>query len=135
MNQKLMKTSNKRNSIFEELQGTTDEIISQVRKLIKKGSARRLIIQNRRGKILFQTTLNFGLAGSALVVFMSPIIAAIGFFAVTLSDMKVVVEKYPEAVDEDEYEVEAKVIEIEDEDDSDTQAEEVNKTIGKDDDK
>ncbi len=137
-----MKTSDKRNSIFEEIQGTTEEIISRVRKLIKKGSVRRVIIQNKKGKVLFQSQLNAGLAGSALIAFLSPIIAAIGFFAVTLSDMKVVVEKYP-AEDVDDYEVKAEVIEIEDEDqveaetkaDKSPEDEEVDKTVGKDEDK
>ncbi len=128
-----MKKSNKRNSLLEELQGTTEEIIKQVKRLLKKGNARRLIIENKKGKVLFQTQLTAGLAGSALIVFISPIIAAISFFGAVLSDIKVIVEKYPqEEFTEDEYEVQAEVIEIEDEDDNKGKKKEdqSNKTVG-----
>ncbi len=130
MNRQIMKTSNKRKSLFEELQGTTDEIISQIRKLIKKGSVRRVIIQNKRGKVLFQSQLNAGVAGGAVLAVLSPVIAAVSFFAIALSDAKVVVEKYPEDMnDEDKYEVEAEVIEIEN--DAPDSEDKMEKTVGK----
>lgn len=133
-----MKQSTRRKTLLEELKGTTSEIINQIKRLIRKGNARRLMIQNKKGKTVFQTQLTAGLTGSALIAFMSPLIAALSFFGVVLSDMKVVVEKYPkEELDEDEYEVDAEVIEIEDEEGdkkkkSDTEDEEVDKTVGKD---
>lgn len=128
-----MKTSNRRKNIFEEIQGTTEEIISQIKKLIKKGNARRVIIKNKRGKIVFQTPLTAGAAGTAVLAVISPLIAAIGFFAVVLTDMKVVVEKYPEAEGSvDSYEVEAEVIEIDDDEEDETSDEKTEKTVGKD---
>lgn len=136
MRKDIMETSNKRKTFFEELQGTTDEIIRQIRKLIKKGNARRLMIQNKKGKILFQTQLTAGLAGSALLTFMAPIISALGMFALVMNDVKVVVEKYPEDVMDDEYEVEAEVIvDIDDEEAEEDPAEKkekTDKTVGKD---
>lgn len=140
-----MKTSNKRKTFFEELQGTTDEIIRQIRKLIKKGNARRLMIVNKKGKVLFQTQLTAGLAGSALLSFMAPIISALGMFALAMNDVKVIVEKYPaDQLDEDEYEIEAEVIvEVEDEESKPSAApaskaesaedEPTHKTVGKED--
>lgn len=111
-----METTKKREPIFEEIRGSVDEIIHQVKALVKKGNARRVMIVNKNKKVLFQSSLTIGTAGATAVAVVSPFITAIGFFAVVLSDMKVVVEKYPEATtDEDEYEVEAEVIEIEDE--------------------
>lgn len=134
-----METSNKRKTFFEELQGTTDEIIQQIRKLIKKGNARQLMIKNKKGKVLFQTQLTAGLAGSALLTFMAPIISALGMFALVMNDVKVVVEKYPEDVMNDEYEVEAEVIvDIEDEEENAEEEptaekkEKTDKTVGKD---
>jgi len=126
-----MERSNKRNTFYQELKGSTNEIISQIRQLIKKGNARRLMIQNKKGKILFQTQLTAGLAGSTLLAFMAPIISALGMFALVMNDVKVVVEKYPdEELTHDEYEVEAEVIvEVNDEDDETK----TNKTIGKED--
>lgn len=130
--QDIMKTSNKRKTFFEELQGTTDEIIKQIKGLIKKGNARRLMIQNKKGKILFQTQLTAGLAGSTLLAFMAPIISALGMFALVMNDVKVVVEKYPaDQLDKDEYEVEAEVIvEIEDEEET-KESKKTDKTVGK----
>lgn len=126
-----MERSNKRNTFYQELKGSTNEIISQIRQLIKKGNARRLMIQNKKGKILFQTQLTAGLAGSTLLAFMAPIISALGMFALVMNDVKVVVEKYPdEELTHDEYEVEAEVIvDVNDEDDETK----TNKTIGKED--
>jgi hypothetical protein len=131
MRKNIMERSNKRNTFYQELKGSTNEIISQIRQLIKKGNARRLMVQNKKGKILFQTQLTAGLAGSTLLAFMAPIISALGMFALVMNDVKVVVEKYPdEELTHDEYEVEAEVIvEVNDEDDETK----TNKTIGKED--
>jgi hypothetical protein len=131
MRKNIMERSNKRNTFYQELKGSTNEITSQIRQLIKKGNARRLMIQNKKGKILFQTQLTAGLAGSTLHAFMAPIISALGMFALVMNDVKVVVEKYPdEELTHDEYEVEAEVIvEVNDEDDETK----TNKTIGKED--
>src|SRR5699024_11649345 len=127
----IKESANRRKSMFREVKGTTEEIIGQVKKLIKKGNARQLIIKNRKGRVVFQTQLTAGLTGSALLTFLSPLIATIAFFGVVLSDMKVIVEKYSDAeAAEDDYEVEAEIIEIIDEvEDSDDKAK---KTIGKD---
>jgi hypothetical protein len=126
MRDKLMKTSRKHRTFFKELHGTTNEIINQIKRLIKKGNARRLMIQNKKGKILFQTQLTAGLTGSALLTFTAPIVSILGVAALVMNDVKVVVEKYPDdQLERDEYEVEGEVIvEIEDEDETD-------KTVGR----
>ena len=130
-----MKTSKKRKTFFEEIQGTTDEIIRQIKRLIKKGNARRLMIINKKGEILFQTQLTAGLAGSTLLTFMAPIISALGMFALVMNDVKVVVEKYPEdQLTKDEYEVEAEVIiEVDDDEKTSAKNSKTDKTVGKDD--
>jgi hypothetical protein len=121
-----MKTSRQHRTFFKELRGTTDEIINQIKRLIKKGNARRLMIQNKKGKILFQTQLTAGLTGSALLTVIAPIISILGVAAVVMNDVKVVVEKYPdEQLEGDETEVEGEVIvEVEDRDKKD-------KTVGR----
>ncbi len=132
-----MEGSKKQNTFFEELQGTTGEIIKQVRRLVKKGNDRRLIIVNKKGKILFQTQLTAGLAGSTLMTFMAPVISALGMFALVMNDVKLVIEKYPdEDLKGDEYEVEGEIIvDVEDEEaEEGEEAEknsETNKTVGK----
>jgi hypothetical protein len=119
--------------IMEEIQGTLDEIISQVRKLIREGNARRVVIKNREGSTLFQSQLTLGVAGTAFFVVYAPILTAITTLVLYASDVRVFVEK--ESNDyKDEYEVEAEVIEISDDEDSKEKKEkksEADKTVGK----
>ncbi|MDR8392827.1 DUF4342 domain-containing protein [Aliifodinibius sp. S!AR15-10] len=135
-----MKSSKSSKTFTEELKGTTSEIIKQIRRLIKEGAARRLIIENKEGKVLFQTQLAAGVAGTALVTAMAPVISAIGMFALFMNDVKIIVEKYPEEEREkDEYEVDDAevVIDIEEEEDDEddeeqkTSSGETEKTVGK----
>lgn len=102
--------------VVEELRGTAEEMIKRVRKLIKEGSARRLLIKNNKGKILVEVPLTAGVAGSAFFISMAPVISAISMFAMFVNDVNILVEKYPEAQAEDDpYEVDAEYIEINDE--------------------
>lgn len=133
-----MKTSGSKKTFTEELQGTASEIINQVKKLIKEGNARRLMIQDKKGKILFQTQLTAGIGGAALITAMAPIVSAISMFALFMNDVKIIVEKYPdEELGEDEYEVEAEaevIVDVEDEEEETEASEEeekTDKTVGK----
>ena len=142
MNTHIMNTSNSRKTFTEEIQGTVSEIISQVKKLIKEGNARRVMIKNSEGKVLFQSQLTVGVGGAAVLTSIAPVVSAIGVFALFMNDVKIIVERYPE--DEtnengDEYEVEADFIEIRDEEEPDTSDEQeeskseekTDKTVGK----
>ncbi|WP_158278722.1 DUF4342 domain-containing protein [Rhodohalobacter mucosus] len=109
---------NSSRTIMEEIQGTVSEIISQIRRLIREGNARRVVVKNKDGKVLFQSQLTVGVAGTAFFAFYAPVLTAISTLLLYASDVRVFVEK---EIDEstDEYEVEAEIIEI-DEDDDDT---------------
>lgn len=122
-------TEKKTNTMFEEIRGTLDEIIAQVKKLIREGNARRIIIKSRKGRILFQSQLTLGLAGTALFAMMAPIISAITLFVMVARDVKVIVER-DVTDEEDEYEVEAEVIDIDDEEDKKDNGKS-DKTVGK----
>ncbi|MDZ7691397.1 MAG: DUF4342 domain-containing protein [Balneolaceae bacterium] len=114
-----MTRSESQKTFTEEIKGTASQIIKQIRRLIKEGNARRLIIQNKKGKVLFQTQLTAGVAGTALVTAMAPVVSAISMFALFMNDVKIIVERYPDdEMDEDEYEVDDAevVIDIEEED-------------------
>lgn len=131
-----MKTSGKRNTLFKEISGTKDEIIRQVKRLVKAGNARRVMIQNKNGKVLFQTQLTAGLTGTAVLSILTPFISALGAAAVFMTDVKVVVEKYPdEQLGKDPYEIEGEVIVDVNDDDDESEAKkkmESEKTVGKD---
>lgn len=129
MDKDIMKTSESRKTFTEELKGSVSEVIKQIKKLIKEGNARRLIIQNKKGKVLFQTQLTAGVTGAALVTAMAPIVSAISMFALFMNDVKIIVEKYPEEeLDEDEYEVDAEVVIDIDEEDEEGKEEETKAT-------
>ncbi len=139
-----MNTSESKKTFTEEIKGTASEIISQVKKLVKEGNARRIIIQNKEGKVLFQSQLTVGVAGTAMLTAIAPVVSAISMFVLFMNDIKIIVERYPEDEGEDqgeksndEYEVEAEIIDIKDEEDDeedpeDTEEQETEKTVGKD---
>ena len=119
MNKDEAKSKAKR--IYEEVQGGVNEVISKIREFIKEGSARRLIIKNKEGEVVFQTQLAFGVGGAALVGAMAPVISAIGMFAMFINDYQILVER--EVDEDDEYSVDAEIIEItEDEEETETKA-------------
>ena len=115
----------KKRTFFEEITGTVDEIIREVRRLIKEGNARSLIIRKKDGKELFKTQLSIGVAGTALFTVMAPIISAITMFVMFANDVEVLVEKHVADSDKDneehqkrdEYEVEGEIIDIQEEED------------------
>ncbi|MDZ7806291.1 MAG: DUF4342 domain-containing protein [Gracilimonas sp.] len=112
----------KAKTIYQEIQGGVNEVISQIRKMIKEGSARQLIIKNKEGEIKFQTNLTVGVGGVTLAAAMAPVIAAIGMFAMFINDYQIIVER--EVTDDDEYSVDAEFIDIKDEDETEDEAEE-----------
>lgn len=114
MNKEETKTKAKR--LYEEIQGGVNEVIKRIRELIKEGSARKLIIKNKKGETVFQTQLTFGVTGAALVGAMAPVISAIGMFAMFINDYSIIVEKEVHP-DDDEYSIDAEIIEIDEEED------------------
>ena len=131
-----MKNSTSKKTFAEEIKGTVSEIIQQVKKLIREGNARRVIIEDAKGKVLFQSQLTVGVAGTTLLTAIAPIVSAISLFALMMNDVKIIVERYPEDENPatgDKYEVEAEVIEIRDEDEQPDSKEsaQTEKTVGK----
>jgi hypothetical protein len=102
-------------TISEEIQGTVQEILSQIKKLIQEGNSKRVILQNKKGKVLFQSQLTIGAAGATFFVIYAPILTAITTVLLVANDVTVIVEKVEDEDDlHDEYEVDAEVIEIAD---------------------
>lgn len=105
-------------TISEEIQGTVQEILTQIKKLIQEGNTKRVTLQNKKGKILFQSQLSIGAAGATFFVIYAPILTAITAVLLVANDVTVVVERIEDEDDlNDEYEVDAEVIVISDEDD------------------
>jgi len=109
------------NTFFEEIQGTAREILSQIKKLIQEGNTKRVILQNKKGKVLFQSQLSIGAAGATFFVIYAPILTAITAVLLAANDVTVLVERVEDEEDlHDEYEVDADVIEISDEEEEST---------------
>jgi len=118
-------------TILEEIQGTVKEIISQIKELIRRGDAKRVIVKNKKGNVLLESRLTLGVAGAVVLAVYAPLFTAISALLLYVSDVRVFVER---DIDEssDEYEVEAEVIEIDDNDDEKSGKEgKSDKTVGK----
>lgn len=115
------KAKEKAKTIYQEIQGGVNEVIKQIRNLIKEGSARKLIIKDKEGEIKFQTQLAFGVTGAALIGAMAPVISAIGMFAMFINDYQIIVER--ELTEDDEYSVDAEFIDIKDEEEEEPENE------------
>jgi len=135
MSDKIMNTQSSKKTFTEEITGTVSEIIKQVKKLIREGNARRVLIKDKKGKVLFQSQLTIGVGGVAIVTAIAPIVSAISMFALFMNEVKIIVERYPnEEMDKDEYEVDADVIEIREEEAEEEEKEseeKTDKTVGK----
>lgn len=122
-------------TITEEIRGTVEEIIRQIKKLIREGNARRVIIKNREGKVLFQSQLTLGLAGTAFFAVMAPVISAITLLVMYTRDVKVLVEReVDENADEYEVDAESEIIDIAEEEEKKKDDDQTDKTVGRDED-
>lgn len=80
-------------TIIDELKGTATQIKDQVEKLIREGNARRVIVKNKEGKVLFESQLTIGLGGAAILGFSAPIITALSAVLLYATDVRVFIEK------------------------------------------
>ena len=73
----------------EEFRVDGEELLGKIKKLVKEGNIRRIIIKNKEGKIVFEIPLTFGVVGALL----APQLAAIGAIAALLTEATIIVEK------------------------------------------
>jgi hypothetical protein len=72
----------------EKLEGTTDQILAQIRKLIDEGNVRRVLVK-QRGRVVAELPLTVGVVGTVI----APVAAAIGALTAVLADCTIEVEK------------------------------------------
>jgi len=96
-------------TIFEEIHINSKDLLKRVKKLIKEGNIRRLIIKNKKGEVLLEMPLTMGAASIGGVMILAPYLAAISFIALMATEATILVERDKLA---DEKEVEAEEIEI-----------------------
>ena len=72
----------------EKLEGTTDQILAQIKKLIDEGNIRRVVVK-QRGRVVAEFPLTVGVVGTVI----APLAAAIGALTAVLAECTIEVEK------------------------------------------
>lgn len=72
-----------------EFKVSADKVIGKVKEIIEEGNARRIIIQNEKGKSIMEFPVTIGAVGLVL----APLLAAIGAIAAILTNCTIIVEK------------------------------------------
>jgi predicted ArsR family transcriptional regulator len=73
---------------WEKLEGTTNEVLEQLKKLIDEGNVRRVVVR-QQGRTIAEFPLTAGLIGAVI----APVAAAIGALTALLADCTIEVEK------------------------------------------
>jgi hypothetical protein len=73
---------------WEKVEGTTDQVLGQLKKLVEEGNVRRVVVK-QRGKTVAEFPLTVGVVGAVL----APVAAAIGALTALLTDCTIEVEK------------------------------------------
>ncbi len=72
----------------EKLEGTTEQVLAQIRRLIDEGNIRRVVVK-QHGKIVAEFPLTVGVVGTVI----APVAAALGALTAVLADCTIEVEK------------------------------------------
>jgi len=72
----------------EKIEGTTDQILTQIGKLLDEGNIRRVVVK-QRGRVVAEFPLTVGVVGTVL----APLAAAIGALTAVLAECSIEVEK------------------------------------------
>ncbi|HET7219709.1 MAG TPA: DUF4342 domain-containing protein [Vicinamibacterales bacterium] len=75
----------------EKIEGTTDQILAQIKRLIDEGNVRRVVVK-QQGRVVAEFPLTVGVVGTVI----APVAAAIGALTAVLADCTIEVEKTSE---------------------------------------
>ena len=75
-------------TFWQQLEGTTDQILAQVARLIDEGNVRRVVVK-QRGRTVAEFPVTVGLIGAVI----APVAAAIGALAAVLAECTIEVER------------------------------------------
>lgn len=79
----------KKESCREQFKVYGHEVLEKVKKLIKEGNVRRIIIKNEKGKVMMEIPVTFAVVGAVF----APILAAVGALAALLTKCTIEVER------------------------------------------
>ena len=72
----------------EKIEGTTDQILAQIKRLFDEGNIRRVVVK-QQGRVVAEFPLTVGVVGTVL----APVAAAIGALTAVLTECTIEVEK------------------------------------------
>jgi len=75
-------------TFWQKLEGTTENILNQLKKLIDEGNIRRVVVK-QRGRTVAEFPLTAGVIGAVI----APVAAAIGALSALLAECSIEVEK------------------------------------------
>jgi hypothetical protein len=75
-------------TFWQKLEGTTEQILSEIKRLIEEGNVRRVVVKQRG-----QTVAEFPVTVGVIGVIIAPLAAAIGALAAVLTECVVEVER------------------------------------------
>jgi hypothetical protein len=72
----------------ETIEGTTEQILAQIKRLIDEGNVRRVLVK-QQGRVIAEFPLTVGVVGTVI----APLAAALGALTAVLADCSIEVEK------------------------------------------
>lgn len=76
----------------ERHETTGDKLLETVKRLVREGNARRIVIRNDEDRVLLEFPLSAGVVGAALL----PVWAAVGAVAALVGNCSIEVERKPD---------------------------------------
>jgi hypothetical protein len=100
-------------TIFEDLRVNGEQMLDELRKLLKDGSVKKITLKNKEGKVILEAPLTLGAVGMGGLFLFHPFLSAAAAYALFAKDFRIEVER--EVVGDDGREVEAEIIDIQEE--------------------
>jgi hypothetical protein len=72
----------------EKIEGTTEQVLAQIKRLIDEGNVRRVLVK-QHGRVIAEFPLTVGVVGTVI----APVAAALGALTAVLADCSIEVEK------------------------------------------
>ena len=93
------KVDKQKQPVTEEVTLAGNQLVEYVKKVVKAGNVRRLIIRKPSGEVLMEVPLTAGLAVGGALTAMAPILAALGAMAALLAKVTVEIIRTDESDD------------------------------------
>ena len=82
----------KKTSTSEQIKGTGETVLNELRKIVNEGNVRKITIKNAQGKSIAEFPLTVGVIGTAL----APVLAAVGAIIALVAECSITIEREKE---------------------------------------